>query len=182
MIKDLIEEIKLLKVDNELNERFLRKNDPELLNGILAATLESDKRKTKIQFAESVHENQNETSNVVAPTGNSSEISRSGSLAASPYGSYSRTPSIASSTGTFRAGRSPMNLSFVIKLEICETECAVERGDLNVFEQNMKTQFCELLAEIEEIKFTTQDVLHAIEMFKEFVIVRGKKSQLFYRQ
>lgn len=177
MIENLIEEIKLLKVDNELNERFLKKNDPELLNGIMAATKETEKRKIKIQFAESVHEYQTETNNIVAPTSNSSENSRSASFAESLYGSQSRASSRASSVGTFRAGREPMNLSFVIKSEICSIECSLELKELNLFEQSMKTQFCELLAEVEEIKLTTQDILYATDMFKDFVICKGKAER-----
>lgn len=174
-----MEEIKLLKVDNELNERFLRKNYPELLNGIMAATLEPDNRKTKIQFAESVHEHQKETG-IVASTANSSEKSRSRSLdESSNFGSHSKGASIASSVGTFQVGQSQKSLSFVIRSEICESECALERADLNVFEQNMRSQFCELLAEVEEIKLTSQDALHATEMFKDFVVVKGKEVRCF---
>lgn len=172
-----MEEIKLLKVDNELNERFLRKNDPELLNGIMAATLEPDNRKTKIQFAESVHDYQKDTGNV-ASTVNSSEKSRSLDES-STVGSHSKNASIASSTGTFHKGQSQKCLSFVIKSEICEGECALERADLNVFQQNMRSQFCEILAEIEEIKLTSQDALHATEMFKDFVVLKGKEIQCF---
>lgn len=174
LIENLITEIKLLKVDNELNERFLHENDPELLNGIVAATLDAEKRKTKIQFAESVNENQS-----VAQTGNTSEISQNASFADSSLGLHSRpsrAASLGSSIGTFRGGR--MNLSFVVKSDICEIESELEWTKLNVFEQNMRTQFGELLAEIEEIKLTTQDILYTTEMFKYFVIVKGKETNI----
>lgn len=181
VIKNLMEEVKLLKVENELNERFLGKNDPELLNGIMAATLETEKRKTTIKFADSVHEhitgNDNVLGSVQTPvTGNSSEISRSaGSNAGS---AHSRAESIVSSVGTSR-GRHQANLSFVIKSEICEAECKLEQTDLDVFEQNMRSQFCQLLAETEEIKLATKDVIHATEMFSDFVIAKGKAINNF---
>lgn len=168
----MIEEIKLLKVDNELNERFLRKNDPELLNGILIAT-ETEKRKTKIQFADSVHEHE---THVGAQTGNSSENSRNVSF----NDSHSRAGSTASSVGTFRSGRHA-NLSFVIKWDICDVELGIELVDLKSFEQIMRTQFCELLAEMEEIKLATQDIRYATDMFKDFVICKGKKIEYFMR-
>lgn len=169
----MIDEIKLLKVDNELNERFLRKNDPELLNGIMAATLETEKRKTKIQFAESVQKTENENTVAVVPqSGNSSEISRNASVGES-FGTRSRAASTTSSAD-IRAGRPHMNLSFVIKSEICENECILERTDLNTFEHNMRAQFCELLADVEEIKLTTKDILYATEMFKDFVVRKGR--------
>lgn len=170
-----MKEIKLLKVENELNERFLQKNDPELLNGILTATLDTEKRKTKIQFAESVQDHQ--TVNAVqtnADTGNSSENSRNASFVESLYGSTPRAASTASSAGTFGVGRQQMSLSFVIKADICEAECKLERTVLDAFEQKMKTKFCELLAEVEEIKLTTKDLNHATERFNDFVIAKGK--------
>ncbi|KAG4066405.1 hypothetical protein HA402_007041 [Bradysia odoriphaga] len=66
-----------------------------------------------------------------------------------------------------------MGLSFAVKTGICENECEVERAALNIFEQNMRTQFTELLAEIEEIKLTSQDVCYARETFNDFVISKG---------
>lgn len=175
-ISNLIEEIKLLKIDNELNERFLRKNDDELLAGLMAATHDTENRKTKIQFAESVHEPQTKTNNVVPQTCNSSEHSRNtSSIAGSSI--PSRSASSISSIGSLRRRRQPMSLSLVIKTNICQTECDVERGELNIFQQNMRSQFTDLLAEVEEIKLTTQDILYATGMFKDFVILKGRSGR-----
>lgn len=169
-----MEEIKLMKVENELNERFLLKNDPELLLGI-TATLETAKRKPKIQFAQSVDEFKSKPElkavKSAVSTDESSDFSRKASVAT--FCSYARSPSVASSIGTFRTGRQQANLSFVIKSEICIAECKLERNELNTFEQNMRGEFCELLAEIEEIKMTTQDVIHAYEAFKDYVVEKG---------
>lgn len=172
-IKKLIDEIRVLKVENELNERFLRKNDVELLNGILASTKDTENRKTKIQFAESVHEHRTDLHTVGTPTGLSSENSLSLISEANSSLRSRRTSSI-SSTGTFQRNRQPVGLSLAVKTGICENECEVERAALHTFQQNMKTRFTELLAEVEEIKLTNQDVCHARELFTDFVILKGE--------
>lgn len=165
-----------MKIENELNERFLRKNDPELLNGILAATLETEKRKTKLRFADSVNEHQTAKANNSVQS-----LTRrvSGMISRTPSGSsfetHSRGPSV-TSLGTFRTGRQQATLSFLIKLDICEAECKHELLDLRRFEMKMKSEFCQLLAEIEEIEFTTKDVSHAIETFQDFVVKKGKNN------
>lgn len=158
-IENLIEEIKLLKLDNVLNERFLRKNDEELLNGILTE-MDTENRKPKIQFAESVSEHQNES-------GVPHTISRDISFAES----ISRASSISSLAGS--RARKPTNLSFVVKSNICQSESDLERASLGAFEHMMKAKFIDLLAEIEEIKLTTQDVRYAADMFQDFVIEKG---------
>lgn len=176
----MIDEIKLLKVENELNERFLRKNDVELLNGILASAHDTEHRKTKIQFIESVHEHRAQTHTVGTPTSHSAETTLS--LSEGNSSLRSRRASSLSSTGTFQRTREPMLLSLAVKTGICENECEVERAALNTFEQNMKTQFTELLAEVEEIKLTDQDVCYAREMFEDFVISKGEATAGCFRR
>lgn len=157
-------------MENELNERFLRKNDVELLNGILASTQDTENRKTKIQFAESVRAHRVDSNAAVTPTVRSSE----NSLILSDGDSHSRRASSISSMGTFQ--KKPTDLSFVIKTGICENEREVECAALDKFEQNMKIQFTDLMAEIEEIKLSSHDVCYAREMFEDFVILKGEKT------
>lgn len=165
-IEEFQKDIAEIDLENELFERYLEKNDPELLVGI-KKQLARQKAPARIQFAVMAKRSVDTTHS----GGNFSRISRASTIFDTI--SIGTAASFARSARTLDSQQQEMRVGYGMRIELCNKELAVVNAETDRIQAITKSECRELIAQIEELKMTNQEVTETLREFKDFVLVNG---------
>lgn len=151
-----------IDLENELFERYLEKNDPELLVGV-KMQLARQKAPPRIQFATNAKRSVDTTHSV----GNQSRASIFDNI------SIGTTASFARSARTIDSQQQDMRVGYGMRTELCNKEISVVNAETDRIQETTKCQCRELIAEIEELRMSNDEVTVTRREFKDFVLVKG---------
>lgn len=166
-IEEFQKEVAEIDLENELLERYLEKNDPELLVGI-QMQLAKQKAPARIKFAVNAKRS-------VDTTHSAGNFSRRESLTSTIFDTISigTAASFARSARTLDSQQQEMRVGYGMRTELCNKEAAVVMAETDRIQGITKLQCRELIAEIEELRLTNDEVIETRREFKEFVLVNG---------
>lgn len=166
LVDELEREMAQTDLENELFERYLEKNDPEMLVGI-KKELAKQKAKTRIHFA--LTSNKSRETMRSAVSGFSCRTSRSLQFDATSIG----TNASFRSNRTMDSQRQDARVNFAMRAELAVKERATMRCDSDRIEAETKIKCRDLIAEVEELRLTNDELNETRREFKEFVLENG---------
>lgn len=166
-VDQLEHEMAVIDLENELFERYLDKNDPELLVGI-KKQLAKQKAAPRIQFA--LSSNKSHETMHSAVSGFSGRTSRSLQLDAA---SIVTSTSFNRSIRTMDSQRQDACVSFAMRAELAAKEAATMRHNANRIQAEAKIKCRDLIAEMEELRLTNDELNETRREFREFVLEKG---------
>lgn len=166
-IDEFQRELADMDLENELFERYLEKNDPELLVGI-KMQLARQKTPARIQFALLAKR----SVDTAHSTGN---YSRRESRASTLYDTLSigTVASFARSARTLDSQQQEMRIGYNMRAELCNKEASIVNAETDRIQGITKIQCRELIAQIEDLRTTNDEVTETRREFKDFVLVNG---------
>lgn len=166
-VDDLEKEMAQTDLENELFERYLEKNDPELLVGI-KKELAKQKAIPRIHFA--LTSNKSHETMHSAVSGYSCRTSRSLQFDATSIGTNA---SFNRSIRTMDSQRQDGCVSFALRAELAAKEAATMRNQSDRIEAESKIKCRDLIAEVEELRLTNDELNETRREFKDFVLENG---------
>lgn len=172
MVHDMQKSISYVELENTLIERFLERNDPALLVGI-TKLMKKPKRPTKIQFASVPEYEENNSQKGSSLVG--SMISRQKLIddTSSIGTATSFNRSLGSSMRTTDSLRQNSNVSYAVKINLCDKECAIVCREMEKLQQETKQKLRDLIASVDELKLTNREAIETLNDFTEFVHGNG---------
>lgn len=166
-IEEFQKEVAEIDLENELFERYLEKNDPELLVGI-KMQLARQKAPARIQFAV----NAKRSYDTAHSFGNFSRRESRASTIGDTV-SINTAASWARSARTLDSQQQEMRVGYGMRIELCKKETAVVNAETDRIQGITKIQCRELTAQNEELRLTNEEATETRLEFKNFVLTNG---------
>lgn len=164
-VEELEMEMAQTDLENELFEGYLEKNDPELLVGI-KKELAKQKATPRIHFA--LNANKSRETMRSAVSGSSCRTSRS-----LQFDTISTGTMASRSIRTMDSQHQDACVSFAMRAELAVKEAARMRRNSELIEAETKIKCRDLIAEIEELRLTNDELIETRRGFKDFVLEKG---------
>lgn len=170
---DMNRENAYAKLESDYIERFLERNDPELLLGVTKMMQKSHQPdNTRIHFA-----NLDSTSGGTASAGGNGDRYRKSradgdnvSLASTAMSFSSASMRTTDSLGL------DSGVNYVMKNEMVEKDCAAFSAEIEQLRNATKGELRDLTAQVAELRLTNQEAIDTLAEFRDFVMVKGLQA------
>lgn len=161
-----------IKLENNLFERYLETNDPEMLLGITKLMKHTSKN-TKITFDVVAQESSTGDNDASRKARRSTHSSKSDPDSSSMHTIKTFTSrSFMSSTGNVRG---EVRLSTVFRIEMCQKDTETLNTQIANIRQTTKQQLRELTAMTESLRMDRDESIKTIDELHQFVQIKGKQ-------
>lgn len=161
------------RLENGYLERYLERNNPELLLGVTKMMERHVVTDTRIHFAPSIHFDHSGATNAsdrrfaYKSRGDGDNVSIASTLM-----SFSNA-SCASMRTTDSTDGVPAGLSYAMKIELVEKDCHAFEAKIEQLRTVTKAELCDVAAQVEELKLTNQEAVETLAEFRDFVMTKG---------
>lgn len=166
LVVALEQDLEYTRLENGMIERYLDKNDPELLLGV-TNLLHKPKTPTRIHFAPTSPHSMSVGTGSVVDTMHHSSIMRSSRRTID-----ADTLSV-NTTQSFRSTNSlgfNMHVNYLMRCEMCDMDCHNFGTEIDELRACTKEELRVVTAKVEELRLSSAEAVETLKEFKKFVL------------